>query len=153
MTLETNWYCRDIAVVHQLQILKPGSDRIPVVLLNLSSRALKLKRGTSVAHVEVSQVVHPLDSSIVQEDMCERVARDVPKENQSKISSEKNDERLLKILEKLDLEGIESWTEQQQCSVRKLLEEYQHLFALNVRELGKTSLVQHENSTKWQNTF
>ena len=49
-----------------------------------------------------------------------------------------------KILEKLDLEGIESWTEQQECSVRKLLEEYQHLFALNLRELGKPSLVQHE---------
>ena len=49
-----------------------------------------------------------------------------------------------KILEKLDLTGIESWTEQQQCSVKKLLEEYQHLFALNLRELGKTSLVQHE---------
>ena len=49
-----------------------------------------------------------------------------------------------KILEKLDLEGIESWTEQQQCSVMKLLEEYQHLFALNLKELGKTFLVQHE---------
>ena len=57
--------------------------------------------------------------------------RDIPKENQSKDSPEKDNERLSKILEKLDLEGIESWTEQQQCSVRKLLEEYQHLFALN----------------------
>ena len=26
----------------------------------------------------------------------------------------------------------------------KLLEKYQHLFALNLKELGKTSLVQHE---------
>ena len=33
--------CRDIAVVHQLQILKSGSDRIPLVLWNLSGRALK----------------------------------------------------------------------------------------------------------------
>ena len=49
-----------------------------------------------------------------------------------------------KILERLDLTGIESWTEQQQCSVKKLLEEYQHLFALNLKKLGKTSLVQHE---------
>ena len=49
-----------------------------------------------------------------------------------------------KILEKLDLKGIESWTEQQQQSVRKLIEEYQHLFALNLKELDKTSLVQHE---------
>ena len=51
---------------------------------------------------------------------------------------------MVKILENLDLTGIESWTEQQQCSVKKLLEEYQHLFVLNLRELGKTFLVQHE---------
>ena len=34
--------------------------------------------------------------------------------------------------------------EQQQSSVRKLLEEYQHLFALNLKEFARTSLVQHE---------
>ena len=52
-------HCRDIAIVHQLQILKPRSDRIPVILQNLSGRTLKLKRGTNVAHVETSQVVLP----------------------------------------------------------------------------------------------
>ena len=60
-------YCRNIAVVHQLQMLKPGSDRIPVVLWNLSSRALKLRKGTSVAHVEISQVVPPLDGFLEKE--------------------------------------------------------------------------------------
>ena len=55
--------CRDIATVHQCQILKPRSDRIPVILQNLSSRTLKLKKGTNVAHVEASQVVPSLDSS------------------------------------------------------------------------------------------
>ena len=89
-------------------------------------------------------MVPSLDSSVVQEDMHEKVTRDIPKENQSENSSKKDNERLLKILEKLDLEGIELWTEQQQCSVRKLLEEYQHLFVLNLRALGKTSVVQHK---------
>ena len=56
--------CRDIAVVHQLQILKPGSDRIPVVLWNLSGRTLKLRKGTSVVHIEASQVVPFLDGSL-----------------------------------------------------------------------------------------
>ena len=97
-----------------------------------------------MAHVEASQVDPPLDGSVVQEEMHEKVTRDIPKENQSENSSKKNSERLSKILEKLDLEGIESWTQQQQCSVRKLLKGYQHLFALSLRELGKTSLVQHE---------
>ena len=114
--LRESQHGRDITVVHQLQILKPGSDRIPVVLWNLSGRTLKL--NTSVAHVEASQVVPPLDSSVVQEDMYEKVTRNIPKESQSEDSSEKNNERLSKILEKLDLKGIESWTEQQQCLVR-----------------------------------
>ena len=48
---------KDIAVVHQLQVLKPGSDRIPMVIWNLSGRTLKLKKGMNVAHVEASQVV------------------------------------------------------------------------------------------------
>ena len=73
--------CRDMAVFHQLQILKPRSDRIPLILQNLSGRALKLKRGTNVAHIEASQVVPPLDRSVVQEDMYEKFIRDIPKEN------------------------------------------------------------------------
>ena len=44
----------------------------------------------------------------------------------------------------MNIEGIESWTEQQQQSVRNLLTEYQHIFAMNLSELGKASLVQHD---------
>ena len=44
----------------------------------------------------------------------------------------------------MDLGGIESWTKQQQKSVRGLLMKYQHLFAINPSELDKTSLVQHD---------
>ena len=53
-------------------------------------------------------------------------------------------ERMSKILQQLDLKGIGSWMEHQQNLVRKLLEEYQHLFALSLNKLGRTSLVQHE---------
>ena len=68
--------------------------------------------------------------------------RDICGDNQ--FFSEEKNERMSKILEQLDLTGIESWTEQQQNSVRKLLEEYQHLFAPNLKELGRTSLDQHD---------
>ena len=49
-----------------------------------------------------------------------------------------------KLFESLNLEGIESWEEQQQQSARDLITEYQHLFAMNLSELSKTSLVQHD---------
>ena len=47
-------------------------------------------------------------------------------------------------MESLDLQGIESWNEQQQQSARTLVREYQHLFVLTLNKLGKTSLVQHD---------
>ena len=97
-----------------------------------------------MAHIEASQVVPSLDSSPIQENTYEKAAGNTPQSSQSENSFGENDDRLSKILEKLDLKGIESCTKQQQQSVRKLLKEYQHLFALNVKELGKTSLVQHE---------
>ena len=124
-------HCRDIAIVHQLQILKP-------------SRILKLEKGSNVAHAEASQVVPSLDKSPMQENMCGKVAGDTPDSSQHENTFGEDDNRLSKILEKFDLKGIELWTEQQEQSVRKLLKEYPHLFTLNLKELGKTSLVQHD---------
>ena len=43
----------------------------------------------------------------------------------------------------MNLDGIESWSEEQQQSVRDLLMEYQHNFAMNLSKLVKTSLVKH----------
>ena len=87
-----------------------------------------------VAHVEACQVILPLEKSLEEREVC----------GGNQFLSEGKNERILKILEQLDLTGIESWTEQQQNAVKELLEEYQHLFALNLKELGRTSLVQHE---------
>ena len=36
-------HCKDIAMVQQIQILRPGSNTIPAVLQNLSCRVLKIK--------------------------------------------------------------------------------------------------------------
>ena len=54
------------------------------------------------------------------------------------------EDRIQKIFESLNLQGLESWNEQQQQSAKTHITEYQHLFAMNLSELGKTSLVQHD---------
>ena len=53
-------------------------------------------------------------------------------------------ERLNELFSKLDLSGIKEWPEDLQQKVHNLMVEYQHLFALNDLELGKTSKVKHE---------
>ena len=55
--LPENQCCNDMTVAQQIQVLKPGSNKIPVVLRNLSCRTLKVKKGMSVAHVEASGIV------------------------------------------------------------------------------------------------
>ena len=89
----------------------------------------------NVAHAEASQVVPPLEEPSGERKVCGN--------SRFKTPAEERNERISKILEQLDLTGKESWMEQQQNLVKKLLEEYQHLFALNLKELGRT-LVQHE---------
>ena len=64
--------CKDIAVVYHIQILRPGSNKIPIVLQNLSCQAVKVKKGTKIAHVMAGNVVPPtvapqLDKNICQE--------------------------------------------------------------------------------------
>ena len=110
--LRENRCYKDIAVVSQLQILKPGSDRISIVLWNLTSRTLKLKKGMNVAHVEASQVVPLFNEPLERGDVCEKVTEDITKESQSEDLTKEKGKRMSKILEKLDLTGIESWTEQ-----------------------------------------
>ena len=52
-------------------------------------------------------------------------------------------ERLIELFQKLDLKGIEEWSETEQAEVHELMTEFQHLFALSDLELGCTSLVKH----------
>ena len=85
-----------------------------------------------------------LMASQSSENVPGKVAGKPPKCNLlENLPGEKNN-RLKKIFESLNLEGIESWHGQQQQSARDLITECQHLFAMNLSELVKTSLVQHD---------
>ena len=76
--------------------------------------------------------------------MLEKEAGNAPKSTLLKNIPEAKEKRIGKILESLDLQGIESWNEQQQQSAKSLIREYQHLFALTLNELVRTSMVQHD---------
>lgn len=53
-------------------------------------------------------------------------------------------ERLDTLFSKLDLSGIEEWSEDNQQKIHDLMVEYQHLFGLNDLELGCTDKVKHK---------
>ena len=141
--LTENQYCKDVAVIQQIQILIPGPNKIPVVLQNLSRRVLKIRKGTKIAHVEASKVLSSLMASQSYENVPKKVAGKPPKSNLLDDLPKENN-RIEKVFESLNLNGIKSWDKQQQQAARDLIMEYLHLFVMSFSELGKTSLVQHD---------
>ena len=61
--LPENQCCKDKAIIQQIQVLKPGSNKILVALQNLSCRTLKIRKGMKIAHVEASKVIPSFVSS------------------------------------------------------------------------------------------
>ena len=92
--LPENQHCKDVVVMQQIQILKPGSNKIPLVLQNLSCRVLKINKGMKIAHVEASNVVPALMAPQLDENMPERVAGKLPKSNLLENLPRGNDSRL-----------------------------------------------------------
>ena len=95
-----------------------------------------------IAHVEASNVDPSLMTSWLSKNVPKKVEGKSPKSDLLKNLPKGNDSRLEKLFESLNLKGVESWDEQQEQSAMDLITEYQHLFAMNLSELGKTSLVQ-----------
>ena len=56
-----------------MQILRPGSNKFVVILLNLSCQAVKLKKVTKVAHVMAGNMVTPMLAPKLGENIPKRV--------------------------------------------------------------------------------
>ena len=123
----------DEYTVPSYSYMRPGSKRAGVALLNLSNKPVVLKKGTIVATVKAGNKI-PLMLAPKPHKEKEPVSDRLP---------EKTPTRIEKLFSKLDLSGMESWSHKQQQQMRKVFEEYHHLFALEDLELGKTDLVKH----------
>ena len=105
---------------------------------------MKIRKGTKIAHVEASKVIPSFVSSQLSKNVAEKVVGNSPKGNLLENLPKENGGRLNEILVSLNFQSMESWTDQEQQSAKDPIAEYQHLFALNLSDLGKTSLIQHD---------
>ena len=106
--------------------LHPGSSRVPICLCNMSSHAVEIPAKTVVGQVapanQVPLVVHPTRTA-----------------TETGTKSHKG-----WILEALDLWGLQDWPKSEQEQARELLLKWEHLFAQNDLDLGKTALIKHK---------
>ena len=107
-----------MTVAQQIQVLKPGSNKIPVVLRNLSCRTLKVKKGTKIAHVEASNIVPTMVSQEIPKNVLKKEAGNAPRSTLLENIPNAKEERIRNFWEILNLQGIESWNKQQQQSAK-----------------------------------
>ena len=182
-----NKYC----AVPSYAFLKPGSNRVKVMIKNLTARVVKVQQGSKVAKIEAVNIVpHMLapqealppqtETKVMKSTHVEVSQRDLPTTSQKPIEKERcatlmgvddvgpsgspiegapsesevdrtplSPEQMKKLFEQIKLEeGMAEWTEDQHERVRKVIENYSFLFAMNSLDLGRTDIVKHHIELK-----
>ena len=126
-------------VLHAYTCLKNGSERVSLVIRNMSDSHIFLKKGVPVARV-VSASLVPTELSPEMEATLGVESRPEP------MSVAARQKRLLK---KLNLDGLAHWSPENVVAAR----EHHDVFTLENNELGCTSAIEHEIRIKNDEPF
>ena len=108
-----------------------GSNRITVVLRNNTQDWLEIKKGVPVICMVATNEVPKVTNLFSAEQKKEQLTLS---------ESERQD----LLLEKLDLSGLEAWSQEQAEQARSLLKEYHDIFLLEKRDMGHTNATKHK---------
>ena len=106
--------------------LEPGSSRVAVGLRNLSSQSVKIPSQVVVGHLQQATI------------------------QKTQASGNQNKQGLIGrkegtwVLEQLNLEGLDVWTEDQQKAAKDLLVDSADVFSENNLDLGKCNNLKHD---------
>ena len=132
--------------------IKSNSKRVTIGLRNMSCRTVTLTKGTIVAQLSPANKIPNMLAPEFAEDKLEFATGDHLQSRNSKLvntnSSNHNTDdlenpRIDKLFTKLDLSGSDDWTDSQKQAVHDCIIKYNHIFAAEDLELGKTDLVKH----------
>ena len=150
----------DVHAIKSYTMVKLGTKRVAVALVNNSGEKVTLKKGTKIGQLKAANVVPPslaphmsTDLDILKYAQRMEQSSHIPKYKKTGTNTQGNKlpptpeltpERLDKLFSKLDFSGMEKWPEDVQQEVVELFQEYHHIFALTDLELGCTSKIRHE---------
>ena len=122
-----------LQVLHAYMTLTAGNKQVSIVVRNMTDKAIFVKKGAHVAHIESAMLAPPEEApSEHHEDV------QAPKEHMTV------QERQDKLLEKLNLDGLSEWTPRNAAIARELLLSYHDAFVLEPDQLGCTSTIKHK---------
>ena len=116
-----------IMTVPMYTVCKPGSNRATVVLQNMTQETVVLQKGKIVTHITAANFVpNKLAPKFINRSLgrCQVDAEQLENGMVDAKWLPKQDERVRKLFEKVDLKGIENWTEGEQKKFREVLAQY-----------------------------
>ena len=135
----------DVVPVNSYSILYPGSSRAKMALRNMTPREIVLKAKTCVARMAAANVVpHMLAPKIVGDSEDKAQMKPVGGKGEEVKLAPLSPEQQEKLKSKLDLTGINDWSQEDKKAVEELFQEYGGLFALDKNDLGHTTRVKHK---------
>ena len=141
-------YGPELEVVPVYSTCRAGSSKVWVMLFNHTEQAINLTKGCCVGTLTAANFI-PNKIAPRYADETPAYAEETREKGQAYAGTraahvmENPINRKKLLLEKLNLEGCHTWTEDKKGRAKDLFEEYNDIFALGTMELGKTSLVKH----------
>ena len=119
---------------------KTGSQSVSVELYNLTERNIYLEKNTPIARMSAGDAV---PDRIMMPGTMESLEEKEVSESKDDKEHLTPEQRRNKILEDLDLSGIDDWRPENKERALDLITEYNDIFSLQKGELGCTNLVEH----------
>ena len=132
---ETKLLPLGLHILHAYTHLKNCSERVFLVVRNVSDSQLFLNKGMPVVQVVSAMLVLPVELSPEMEAALGEESRPEP----LLVSA-----RQEKLLEKLNLDGLAHWSQENAVAVRELVLAYHDVFTLESNKLGCTSPIEHK---------
>ena len=126
--------------------LRPGTSELEIVILNRSTKDVKMKPGTDIDTVTMANIVLTTwvsnDFNVGEQERVSSMSAQVISTGILGEISDMNDDPK-DILHKLNLSRMEEWEPQLQQDACDLICEFACIFSQNDLDLGKTSIVKH----------
>ena len=121
--------------VHTYMRFKMGSNKVSVVVQNMSDSPIYLKKGMQIAHVMSAMPVPPAELS---PEMEAALGTEVQQEPMFISACQE------RLLQKLNLDGLSNWSPRYAAAMRELILAFHNIFALGNNELGYMSAIEHK---------
>ena len=129
--------------------LMPGRKKVVVAIRNTSARNITIPKGTVVGNIFANKILKILTQSI----RVSKLENDIENSNSSTYPEEKISYEDKWVLEKLDLSGMQYFSDKLQSKARDLLCSNSDIFSKHDLNMGRIDLIKHDIKLTDPNAF